>query len=144
MSVHKAQRRAQKAFDKSVQTLINNNSIPSINFDAVALKARQDAEEMKVAELKKQLKYLKAAVTSLADIVIPAKAKKADLVDALVDATILYNKSKPTTADNLLKVAEANGVEIPEDFTHAHPIAVLMRINNIHRNATVANPTGDY
>ena len=134
MSVHKAQRRALKAFNKSVRTLINNNSIPSIDFKAVALKTRQDAGEMKVAELKRQLKDLGAS----------ASGKKEELIDALVDATIAYHKSKPTTADNLLKVAEANGVEIPDDVTSTHDIATYMRINNIHRNATVANPTGDY
>jgi len=134
MTVHKAQRRALKAFNKSVRTLIENNKVPSIDFKAVELKTRQDAGEMKVAELKKQLKDLGAS----------ASGKKADLIDALVDATIAYHKSKPTTADILRKVAEANGVEIPKEFTHAHPIAVYMRISNIHRNATVANPTGDY
>ena len=54
MSVHKAQRRALKAFNKSVRTLIENNKVPSIDFKAVELKTRQDAGEMKVAELKKQ------------------------------------------------------------------------------------------
>ena len=133
MTVHKAQRRALKAFNKSVRTLINNNSIPSIDFKAVELKARQDAGEMKVAELKKQLKDLGAS----------ASGKKEELIDALVDAVIAYHKSKPTTADNLHKIAEANGVEIPDDVTSTHDIATHMRINHIHRNATVANPTGD-
>ena len=134
MTVHKAQRRAEKAFNKSVRTLIENNRVPSIDFKAVELKTRQDAGEMKVAELKKQLKDLGAS----------ASGKKADLIDALVDATIAYHKSKPTTADILRKVAEANGVEIPDDVTSTHDIATHMRISNIHRNATVANPTGDY
>jgi pyridoxal biosynthesis lyase PdxS len=133
MSVHKAQRRALKAFNKSVRTLIDNNRVPSIDFKAVELKTRQDAGEMKVAELKKQLKDLGAS----------ASGKKEELIDALVDAVVAYHNSKPTTADILRKVAEANGVEIPEHMTSALRIATHMRINNIHRNATVDNPTGD-
>ena len=179
MTVHKAQRRALKAFNKSVWTLINNNSVPSIDFKAVELKTRQDAGEMNIAELKKQLNDIdwwapaydnigpdaqknankmkvaelkeqlkeigastsgnkKELVKRLADTIV-----KEELTNALVDATIAHHKSKPTTSDILRKVAEANGVDIPEHMILAHPIATHMRINNIHRNATVANPTGD-
>ena len=151
MTVHKAQRRALNAFNKSVRTLIENNRVPSIDFKAIELKTRQDAGDMKVAELKKQLKELHKLISPDPDFdgyVVPASSKKADLIDALVDATVLYHEMKPTTVDILRDVAEANGLEIPTEMwsckTKAVTLATYMRKRGIHRNATVANPTGDY